>query len=387
MKYKSFDQHSYLPQLDSLRFFAVFGVLVAHFWHHKKLPWLLGEMDWASLGVRLFFVLSGFLITKILLDCRQAVENQSQSPYFSLRQFYVRRFLRIFPIYYLLIFIILIVDVPPAREIWGWLATYTTNIYITLNQDWIGKFGHLWSLAVEEQFYLIWPWLVLFAPRKWLTPLMAIVILLAPLYRFFAYQYYPFDIWAMDFKAGTFTLASLDSLGMGSLLALVWNSGMPKENLQKYLTRWILPVGILLYLATLAVFHYGIKPSIFFTLSDLAVSLIFVWLVSSAGLGFQGRLGSFLLFPPFVFLGKISYGIYLYHNFMPLLISPVFEYLNIPFQVPSFENFVFSGILTVIVASLSWRFIELPINNMKRYFQYSPKTTVSAPESEVLTGS
>lgn len=312
---------------------AVLGVMVAHFWHPKTLPWLPGDLDWAGLGVRLFFVLSGFLITHILLDCGQMAEGGSQKPFFFVRQFYLRRFLRIFPIYYLVILVALVLDIPPTREIWGWLVSYTTNVYITINQTWVGKFVHLWTLAVEEQFYLVWPWLVLFAPRRWLTPFMMVIIFIAPIYRFYAYQSFPFDIGAMDFKAATLTLASLDSLGIGSLLALIWKSGTPKRVLQKYLTRLILPAGLLLYLFTLVVYHYRIKPSVFFTLSDLAAAMIFCWLVSSAGLGFNGRVGKFLLFPPFVYLGKISYGIYLYHNFMPLILIPIFDYLNIPYQV------------------------------------------------------
>lgn len=369
-----------MPQLDTLRFFAVLGVMVAHFWHPKKLPWLFGDLDWAGLGVRLFFVLSGFLITRILLGCREMAENRSQTHFYFVRQFYIRRFLRIFPIYYLVIIIALLLDITPAREIWGWLLTYTTNVYITLYQNWVGQFGHLWSLAVEEQFYFFWPWLVLFAPRKWLIPVMLAIIPLAPIYRFYAYQTFPFDIGAMDFKAATLILASLDSLGIGSLLALVWHSDMPKEVLQKYLGRFVLPVGVVLYFFTLVVYHYRIKPSVFFTLSDLAASMIFAWLVSSAGLGFKGVTGRLLSFQPFVYLGKISYGIYLYHNFMVLIIVPVFNYFNIAYQAPSLQHFILSSTLTLILASLSWQFIELPINNLKRYFQYSPQPAVSAPE-------
>ena len=88
-------------------------------------------------------------------------------------------------------------------------------------------------------------------------------------YRFYAYQTFPFDIGGMDFKAATL-LASLDSLGIGSLLALVWHSDMPKEVLQKYLGRFSCPSVWSSSVFTLVVYHYRIKPSVFFTLSDLA---------------------------------------------------------------------------------------------------------------------
>jgi peptidoglycan/LPS O-acetylase OafA/YrhL len=374
----------YMPQLDALRFFAVLGVMVAHNWHPSKLPGPLGDLDWAGLGVRLFFVLSGFLITGILIECRNKIDSSAQSPMFFVRQFYARRFLRIFPIYYLVIFIALLVNLEPSREVWGWLVTYTTNIYITFSGDWVGNLGHFWTLAVEEQFYLIWPWLVLFLPRKWLIPVMLATIPLSAAYRLYAYINFPFDIGAMDFKAGTLTLACLDSLGIGALLALVWNSNISKERLQKVLSRAVLPAGLILYAICLILYHYGIKPSVFFVVGDFAAALIFAWLINAAGHGFKGVVGKVLEFPPLLYLGKITYGIYVYHNLTPLLVMPVFNYLGIPFRVPSFLNFVISGILTLVIASLSWHLLELPINNLKRHFQYAPKAAGGFSDAELL---
>jgi peptidoglycan/LPS O-acetylase OafA/YrhL len=142
-----------MPQLDTLRFFVVIGVMVTHNWHLKRLPWLFGDLDWGGLGVRLFFVLSGFLITGILIKCREMADAETRTSRFYIRQFYIRRILRIFPIYYLTIFLAFVFDVPGTREVWGWLATYTSNVYITLNNTWIARMGHFWSLAVEEHFY------------------------------------------------------------------------------------------------------------------------------------------------------------------------------------------------------------------------------------------
>ena len=378
-KPSSISQH-YMPQLDALRFFAVLGVMVAHLWHPRRLPWLLGDLDWAGLGVRLFFVLSGFLITGILLDCRNAAEKNGTPTLFFVRQFYARRFLRIFPIYYLVVLVALIVGLSPAREIWGWLVTYTTNIYITVNNEWVGRFGHFWTLAVEEQFYLIWPWVILFAPRKWLMPIILFCISLSPIYRTFAYAYFPFDIGAMDFKAATLTPANLDSLAIGALLALAWTWEIPKATLQRYLTRFILPIGLLLYATCLIFYHYRIQTAVFFIFGDFSASLIFAWLVSSAGLGFKGLIGKFLELQPLVYLGKITYGIYVYHYFAPLILVPLLARVGIDLFVPGFKNFVLSGVLTIAVAALSWHLLELPINNFKRYFQYR-SATKSASES------
>lgn len=373
-----------MPQLDALRFFAVLGVIVAHNWHPKRLPWLFGDLDWAGLGVRLFFVLSGFLITRILLACRDSQEQTSQPAFFYIRQFYARRFLRIFPIYYLVLIIVFVSNIPPAREVWIWLVTYTTNVYITVFNTWVGRLGHFWTLAVEEQFYLVWPWLVLFAPKKWLTPIIMILIPIGPIYRLYAYENFPFDIGAMDFKAATLTPASLDILGIGALLALLWHANIRKETLQKYLSRLILPTGLLLYIFCLVLYHYRIKPSVFFILGDFAAALIFAWLISSAGIGFKGVTGKFLMLKPLTYLGKITYGIYVYHYFMPLILIPIFTSLGIPYQVPGRLNFVLSTGLTLIIASLSWYLIELPINNLKRHFQYKARSAVRAREADLL---
>jgi len=382
LKQTSSEPQNYMPQLDALRFFAVLGVMVAHLWHPRRLPWLLGDLDWAGLGVRMFFVLSGFLITGILLDCRKKAENSDISSMFFIRQFYARRFLRIFPIYYLVIIIALIIDFPPAREIWGWLISYTTNIYITVNNEWVGRFGHFWTLAVEEQFYLIWPWIILFIPRKRLLPIMLFFISLGPIYRAIAYKLYPFDIGAMDFKASTFTLGSLDSLAIGALLALAWSSDIPKLTIQKYLKRIILPVGLALYTICLLFYHYRINPSVFFVLGDFSASLIFAWLISSAGLGFKNSAGKVLEIKPLRYLGKITYGIYVYHYFPPLILAPLLSRFGYQLSIPSFENFVLSGFVTIVVASISWRWFEQPINNLKRHFRYSVSKSAHSPNSE-----
>ena len=114
-------RNGYMIQLDALRCFAVLGVLITHFWQPDPIPGPLGQIDLGFVGVRLFFVLSGFLITGILLNNRERARSVGLNPLVVLRQFYARRFLRIFPIYYLVVFLGLALDIPRAREIWPWL--------------------------------------------------------------------------------------------------------------------------------------------------------------------------------------------------------------------------------------------------------------------------
>jgi peptidoglycan/LPS O-acetylase OafA/YrhL len=371
-------QPSYMPQLDALRFFAVLGVMVAHNWHPRRLPWIFGDLDWAGLGVRLFFVLSGFLITGILIGCRNTADRTGVSLMFFIRRFYIRRILRIFPIYYLVVFIALAVNLEPAREIWGWLLTYTTNVYITLHNEWIGRLGHFWSLAVEEQFYFIWPWIVLMSPRKRVLPILLFFIALAPVYRFYAYMNFPFDIGAMDFKAATFLFGNIDSLAIGALLALLWNSRIPKEKLRGYLTRLVLPTGVIIYMASLILYHYRIQPLVFFVFGDLAAALMFAWLIGAAALGFRNIPGKLLELPALVYLGKISYGIYVYHYLVPLMLVPILAWFGYELVIPGRLNFLLSSVLTIAIASLSWHLFEFPINGLKRYFEYLPKPAAEA---------
>jgi peptidoglycan/LPS O-acetylase OafA/YrhL len=371
-----------MPQLDTLRVLAVLGVLVAHNWHPRRLPGLLGDLDWAGLGVRLFFVLSGFLITGILLDCRASAEKARQSPLQYVKDFYARRFLRIFPIYYLVLLLTILFNVEPARQLWPWFATYTTNIYVTVQNTWVGRLGHFWSLAVEEQFYLVWPWLILYLPKRTLPFLMIMTIPLASAYRLWAYHAFPFDIGAMDFKAGTFTLANLDTLGIGALLALAWRSGLRREVVQRFLSWFVLPIGLVSYVLWLALFSYRLHPAAFFALGDLSAALVFVWLVSAAGLGFSGLVGKLLELRPLLYLGKISYGVYVYHYFAPLVLIPLFAHFHVPYAVPGLTNFVVSSLLTLVVASASWHVIELPINRFKHYFRYGVSAQGLPPPAE-----
>jgi peptidoglycan/LPS O-acetylase OafA/YrhL len=376
-------EREYMPQLDSLRFFAVLAVLIAHEGQPQKFPWILGALPWGALGVRLFFVLSGFLITGILLGCRDLAEATSQNPLFFIRQFYFRRFLRIFPIYYLVLVAIFAVNLHPAREIWVWLLTYTSNIYIALHRQWIGSIGHFWTLAVEEQFYIFWPWMVLFAPRKWLVPMISFAMVLAPVYRFYAVTHDPTDFAVGEFTRDAFTFACLDSLAIGALLALISQCISRREMIQKLLNRLILPIGIISYLVLFLMHYYKVNSTAFFIFGDLSGTLIFCWLVSAASLGFSGIVGKLLECDFIIYFGKITYGIYIYHNLVPVLFSFIFRSFGAEYYKPGLLNFILSSTVALLIASLSWHLVERPINSLKRYFKYAPSRTVQPIYKEI----
>jgi peptidoglycan/LPS O-acetylase OafA/YrhL len=361
----------YMPQLDSLRAFAVLAVLVAHNWNPETLPWVLGGLNFGDLGVRLFYVLSGYLITRILLGCRTLADARSESGLFLVRQFYARRFLRIFPIYYLMVAVALAINIQPARAIWPWLVTYTTNLDVALYGHWIGRLGHFWSLAVEEQFYFVWPWLVLVAPRRWLAPTVAVAIGLAPLYRLLALIRFPDDFASGEFARDALTLGWLDSLGAGVLVALAAEQTSGSRPAWPS-SRVILPIAAITYVLALVIYQYLHGTMAHLIIGDVAVSALFYCLVSAASRGLGGPVGRMLELKPLVYAGKISYGIYVYHTFPPALLALAFARFGVRYQQSGPLNFALSTVVTVAVAAASWRFLERPMNSQKRHFPYAP---------------
>ena len=160
----------YMVQLDSLRALAVFCVMVEHYIPDGISNSFLSSwkpafpLGWGS-GVSLFFVLSGFLISGILLRCRDSIGSTKQSTRFTLQRFYIRRFIRIIPIYYLALIVAAILF-KKVRSDFFWHLTYTTNIMVFVQDSYDRYATHFWSLAMEEQFYLIWPFVMLFLPNK-----------------------------------------------------------------------------------------------------------------------------------------------------------------------------------------------------------------------------
>src|ERR1041385_4159129 len=190
----------YMPQLDALRALAVLAVMVHHFLPvDRYIP-----TDYITLGflaVRLFFVLSGFLITGILLNYRRLERCTA------LRRFYLRRVLRIFPIYYLTLFIALALQVRSIQQGAFWHLTYLSNYIAGFHPEWMGPASHFWTLAVEEQFYFVWPFIMLFTPRQHLAKVIIGTIALAVIFRAVV-------LWTLVVPveaAGVFTFAALHS--------------------------------------------------------------------------------------------------------------------------------------------------------------------------------
>jgi len=357
----------YMPQLDGLRAVAVTTVLFAHFTAVSR------YVPGGFLGVRLFFVLSGFLITSILLECRFLVRDGRGPAGAVIRTFYVRRFLRIFPIFYLTLGVAVAFDVGHIRSIAGWHFFYLSNFAGALYESVPGGVAlidptsaHFWSLAVEEQFYLLWPAAVIFAPRKLLAPMTVGMILVAPVFR------------AATFAAGAPVLVGylpccLDTLGCGALLALHRAGRFPINRRMAALGRPLVGSAGLVLLASVAGhwLDFGYRPCM--VVMDLAAAVLFTVLVNRAAVGASGLLGGFLGLRPVRYVGKISYGIYVYHAFMAPLQVTLWNWLALPPLPNGAVRFLVLATMTVSMAAVSWHVLEASLNGLKRHFPYAPR--------------
>lgn len=355
----------YKPRIDGLRCVAVASVMLYHY-----INWLGVPISAGPYGVNLFFVLSGFLITSILI---KDGDEPFRMRYFN---FMGRRILRIFPIYYLTLFVLYVLDVPHINDRIGYLATYTYNFIVTEINWTHDPFGHFWSLCVEEQFYLIFPFVAI-GLRKKPDLLLAICICFVIV----AYLQIFFDVFNMAARYSslhyfnyTSLLTNMGPLCLGSMAAIILkNRKMPAFFNSGKLE--LFAVGLMLLTNSFLEWKFQI----------LICSVLNLFLVVKAYYGkFSiGKLDKFLTNNYVVYFGRISYGLYVYH----LLVSSYLDefvidplWLRIPFEnfgvfsKLEFHPWFFKSILytfvTILIASYSYLLIEMPILKLKdRFFQ------------------
>ncbi|MDG2002415.1 MAG: acyltransferase [Novosphingobium sp.] len=344
-------------QIDGLRALAVLGVLYAHFASPDS---FLGHY-----GVRLFFVISGFLITRILLSHRLATGDEGRGTIAI--AFYARRCLRIMPVYYLALLVMS--ALASVRETIGWHALFGSNILFALRNDWYPPVtAHLWTLGVEEQFYIIWPLLILFLPRRWIVPLLFAGILASIAGREVMEHLQPEGL-----AAAVLMPFSIDALAAGALLGIFDLAGKGGARLRA-IPRWAL-FAISLVLIAIVVSDAARSISIWANDVLLIVPMGLAVLAANAGIG--GVAGAFLSLGPLRYLGRISYGVYLWHNPMYFLVGVTWPKLGLsPEVAPQSYMIVAASLATLVVAALSWRLFEQPINGLKRRFPYRGASAV-----------
>lgn len=349
---------THLPALDGVRGIAALMVMVFHYWQgrgleHLGIPARLSKVAvFGQTGVDLFFVLSGFLITRILIYTRE------QPHYF--RNFYGRRVLRILPLYYLYLgiffFILPFIDktgIAPFSQTW-WYWFYAQNVPDTFTR--LSAYGplHYWSLAVEEHFYMVWPFLVFLVSARTLTWLSAGVIGMSIAVR-------AFFVFGLKVGVFYFTLCRMDALAFGALLACLEATGKLdgfRKTLGVVLGALLLPLIIAWLL-----------------LSGSGADLLQVLKFSFVGLIYFAVLGLVVLYKDTLWVGrlfgnrvlrwvgKISYGLYVYHGLCFYLVDKA--------TLAPVVNLLFSFAAAFLVSWLSFRFFETPFLRLKRWFPES----------------
>lgn len=361
-----------IPELDGVRGCAIVLVLLWHYVAeqiHAPLASVGGRVAqvlglcWS--GVDLFFVLSGFLIAGILLDRREA-EN-----YF--RVFYIRRVCRIFPLYFVLLgLFVLLAATKVGRDprfsllfadpmpLWSY-AAFVQNMVMGARETYgAGWLGVTWSLAVEEQFYLVLPLVIFWVPRRWLPPVLLAAVLGAPILR---------GVTGGGLLSFTGMPWRADSLLMGALLAC----GMRTPGFVEMAGRQRGALRLLLAVLVAGAVVMTWRRHVFGMLGHSWLAALFALLILLPLLGRDGWLAAGLRWPVLTWLGRLSYGVYVFHQ-------PVSGLLHGWWRgaVPEIHDARSAGItllalgLTLLAAAASYFLIEQPIVRYGHTFRYVP---------------
>lgn len=359
----------YSPELDALRFFAFFGVFVFHaaprtmdFYAAAGVPaWLskllISTFGAGAYGVDLFFALSAYLITSLLL------RERSTTGKLDLRSFYVRRILRIWPLYLGFVAFAAIA----ARFLpWQNLPLRYIAGYTLLAGNWLYVFYGLpasfavplWTVSIEEQFYLAWPLALRRASIRATTFMAIAVIVVANLWRF-ALVILAAPAQAMEYN----TFTRLDPIALGVLLAL-FAGKLPTLSTWQRIT--LLAAGVATWIVTFWFTVVIELPKLSTWQSALGHLLI---ALASAAILFSvmGSQNAFLRNKWLLYLGKISYGLYVLHEFAHYCAMRLLP-ASTPMQV--IEQSAFSLALTILLAAASYRWLESPFLRLKERFAY-----------------
>jgi len=326
-----------IPSLDGLRAVSITLVLIGHVAGVKG---VFGQSvftnDLAATGVGLFFVISGFLITGLLRD--EYVNGGT----ISLRNFYLRRFLRIFPVFYLYVGITVALSalgivVSSPRDILA-SATYTTNYFVVRSP----VLGHIWSLSVEEQFYLLWPGVIAFAGIVRARRVAIGAIILCGCLRFLY-------IWMRWRIHGQFFLVA-DSIATGCLLAFKDDWLKRQSSFLRLVGLPYFPLLITLLIGLLKIYHGGRLMAISASLTNFCLALLVFRFVNFP----SGVIADALNWKPVSLIGVWSYSLYLWHVL----------FINRDLHGPM-TDFPLNLLCSIAAAVISYYVVELPFLRLK----------------------
>jgi peptidoglycan/LPS O-acetylase OafA/YrhL len=340
----------YIPALDGVRALAIVLVLVYHWFPEGQGVNVLPN---GPIGVTLFFVLSGYLISNIL------IEQQTRGQFWlSFKNFVVRRALRIFPIYFLVLIALLVLKrfaIVVETDFYthpGFYWAYLVNYWIELHGNWADALSPYWSLSVEEQFYILWPLCMLLLSMRFRAYFLWFTVIFGVVFRYFSVHIYG--------GLGVSMLSCVDTFAWGALLAHFLRAGQSAD-VALWIRRLIIPVVFCFIMLCLMHTDADLVKQLFFRTFTSLVSVVFLFYAMRPGL-----FSRVLAVKPLRVIGQMSYGLYLYHMVIPDLFFQIAARVGINVPVLPF-NLVPMVVLS-ISAYLSYRLIELPIQGLKRYF-------------------
>lgn len=375
-----------IPELDGLRAVAILAVM----FFHLQLPGC--SLGWT--GVPLFFVISGFLITRILLKTRE------QPHYF--RNFYVRRSLRIFPIYYLTlaVYFVVLACISKTSLLYAYLGGSSTNPWAQLpyylgyvqtipqlesQYTALPYLSHTWSLALEEQFYWLWPIVILALRGKALVTTLMSLLILGPVIRVLLLMYVNNPYYMVSMLPDQF-----DTLAYGSLIAWLVHQRTSRQALLLFAWSSVAIGGAMLgvLIGMTGYSNYGVIPNWVWmphnVLCFTAVAVLFGGFVTLCVA--ESRATRWLMNPRLMEIGRISYGLYMYHGYVflaAMMVSQRLNHGNPPTQLWAIALKIAVSLGgSYWLAKLSWKYIEHPLNSLKDRYTRGSAHAPAAPAVE-----
>jgi peptidoglycan/LPS O-acetylase OafA/YrhL len=328
------DKKTYIPAIDGIRAIAVILVLLSHW-----LPGFSWLYNWGAAGVYVFFFISGFVITSGL------IKEKGKNGSINIASFFKRRMARIWPIYFIaLAFAALFMGLEhPIYHVFflsNILFSFTSGSHFPV---------HFWSLSVEQQFYLLWPlvFMLLGVRNRMVVCLAFCLIGILSRWAFLSAGNAPAAIYMPT--------SNFDAIAYGALLAIIKSE--IRFDISKSIRINVLLLSIFTMSTLMCLSHEYGRMAIN-TLAPVPIAGITFFAISSCWV--NGVTSRILSFPPLVFVGKVSYGVYLYHLFIGYLLWPHMSDMNIAFFITT------AFLVTLIISTISWYLIEKPIIGLAR---------------------
>lgn len=360
-KYKSYKARKYFENLNGLRFICILMVL----WHHNQIVTFLGSdlLDRGFMGVDFFFVLSGFLITTLLL------REEARYGSFSMKNFYLRRIIRIVPVYFFVVsmvslYYIIVKGQYHLAELLPFYYLFLSNFLV----EHIPLLTITWSLSVEEQFYVIWPVLLMLLPRDWIIPALSALVVLNVAGGLNINGAESPELWPLEFSLPNSTYAPIL---MGAMSAIVLDRRNFFIEIYPFLGRKY--SSLFLFFALILTLQ--LAPSDVRGWPNLAIHSLMTLIVMSLVVREDMALTTFLTSRVVARIGSVSYGIYLYHLIALDLVNRIFPTGGTVISLFSFVAYV---LVAWVISEVSFRTLEA------FFYRFRPQRKAEQVDPKVL---